>query len=765
MEITFQQHFLTGVERFDTDLRDLELVDTDMGRLLWASTGRNGGISLFRLEGGQGVPVLEERHWHQNTSLATGEFALIQTEEGGVLLQQASSGGSLLSYQIGPDGSLPEQSVTALPGLGLGGAVGEGLDFLTGTQNVNSETLIYGVNAAGELRGWHLDATGAVVSEVDRQGLDADFLCSGARALTISEGGGMLFVADDQAQGLLVYQIDAGSGTLQLVDQFTAAEGLPVAGPSAVQSFTGYGVNWVLMAASGTGSLSLFQVSNNGVLTLTDHLNDTQATRFGGATVLEIVPVGDHLFVLVAGHDDGLSLFSLLPSGHLVHVSSLEHATGLGLENVSALEAIAEGDQLDIYVTSGTAAGISQFSLDLGDLGLVVTGSSGLLQGGSGDDILVATAEGSRLTGGAGADIFVVAAVSGLVRVLDFRAGVDQLDLSRIPRLYGPGQLEIQERSDGIQLSFGDLVVRVENATGRPLTLDDIWPQGQFHNPDRVLLEAWEDDVQYGGGGSDLLEGGVGDDTIQGLGGDDVIQGRTGNDHLIGGRGDDRLSGGRGADQLDGGEGSDSLFGGSGADHLRGLRGHDRLFGGTGDDLIQGHSGHDRLYGHQGHDHLFGGTGRDRIFGGAGEDLLQGGSWNDHLYGGSQHDRLFGQSGADALYGGFGDDRLFGGSGADLLSGGWGRDRISGGSGNDTLSGGGGADTFVFAQGLGRDVIRDFTPGEDQIQLLWFADQGKDFFDLRIEQQGDDVLVLTGSGRVLVEDMQVNLLTVDEFLF
>ena len=60
---------------------------------------------------------------------------------------------------------------------------------------------------------------------------------------------------------------------------------------------------------------------------------------------------------------------------------------------------------------------------------------------------------------------------------------------------------------------------------------------------------------------------------------------------------------------------------------------------------------------------------------------------------------------------------LIGGAGADILSGGAGNDIVNGGAGSDTLFGGAGDDTFVFTGGGGQDVVMDFKPGDDVLQI------------------------------------------------
>lgn len=792
MDLGFQQRFVTGQDRFDTDLRDLEILQVETGTYLCASTGRNGGLSLFQLTGGGARPVLQDQHWHQNAGLGTGDFALAEIGGEMQLLQQNSQGGALLSYQIGGGDSLSRQSQTSLPA-GTDG----GLGVLTTAALSAGHSVVYGITGTGELTGWRLDGSGRAQNEISRTGGADHYQMPQARALTTAPAtgseAGLLFVADAAGQGLHSYRINSQTGALQAADSLTMADGLPVADPSALQSFQAHGATWVLMAASGTGSLSLFQVTRAGGLSLADHLNDTLTTRFGGASVLQVVTVGDHVLVLAAGNDDGLSLLEMLPSGRLVHVQSLSHEAGLGLENVTALEAMMMGDQLEIYVTSGSTAGISQFTLDLATAGMVATAAAGelrgsggddLLEGGggavtitgrAGDDLLVAQGAGTVLTGGSGADQFVFAAVEGRMVVSDFRPGEDQLDLSMIPGLYGPGQLQITERADGLELTFGETEIRVHSAAGTALTLQDIWPDGRFSTPDRVALAPpQEDGLQYGGSGADHLEGGAAADIIQGLDGDDVLFGFGGADRLLGEEGLDTLDGGTGNDTLNGGAGADHLSGGSGADHLVGGTGADRLYGNADADRLYGNADADRLYGNGGADRLYGGMGADRLFGGVGADLLKGQGGNDRLFGNGGADRLYGGAGADLLKGQKGNDRLYGGPRADSLEGGAGKDRLYGnggedvligGRGNDRLKGGGGADVFVFESRHGSDRILDFKPGRDQIDLSGLQLGADGFADLTLEQKGADVLIRTGSGRILLEDLYRAEIATDDFLF
>ena len=247
-----------------------------------------------------------------------------------------------------------------------------------------------------------------------------------------------------------------------------------------------------------------------------------------------------------------------------------------------------------------------------------------------------------------------------------------------------------------------------------------------------------------------------GDDTVEGLTSDDVIDALAGNDTVNGNAGADTLSGGDGDDILNGGEGNDILNGGAGDDTLDGGPGADTLDGGAGSDTASyqnsavavlvrlheasavrnGDAAGDTLTGIE---HLVGSRHNDILAGDGGDNRLEGGDGNDDLYGGPA-------GGDDMMYGGNGDDRVFGGRGNDTLTGGAGSDILKGGPGDDIiivdgddidiLYGGPDNDTFrFFPSDVGGGSIRDFTDGEDVIDLTEFTDISS-MADLDIESRG-----------------------------
>ena len=251
-------------------------------------------------------------------------------------------------------------------------------------------------------------------------------------------------------------------------------------------------------------------------------------------------------------------------------------------------------------------------------------------------------------------------------------------------------------------------------------------------------------DIQYGdlikASSNDRLSGGVFSSELYGYAGNDVLHGDSGDDTLYGGIGNDVLQGADDNDRLSGDQGNDSLYGGVGNDSLYGGTGRDSLYGGNGDDILDGSSDIDFMDGGNGADLYYVDNAQDAVRD-TGTDSL-----NDVLYvttylqkgyvlgtgveeavltASASNTVLTGNAKNNVLTGNNSHNLLKGGAGADTLKGDVGDDTLIGGAGNDSLLGGAGNDVFKLEKSSDsglvedtRDVIEDFTRGQDKLNLL-----------------------------------------------
>ena len=330
------------------------------------------------------------------------------------------------------------------------------------------------------------------------------------------------------------------------------------------------------------------------------------------------------------------------------------------------------------------------------------------LYGGTGIDTLEGGAGDNLLEGGAGNDIYIVTSIGDVI--------VEGL---------GGGRDVVRTALSSFSISG---VANVEDmvATGS----DNVAMTGNELNNE--LFGNAGSNVLTGNAGNDTLFGGAGNDVLHGTSGINLLFGEDGNDQIFAGTGGDFIGGGAGNDLIRGSNGADTIYGGLGNDDLAGGAGNDEVFGsagsnviyaGLGNDTVQGGAGSDTIYGGAGKNQLFGNDGNDLIFTSADGDFVGGGAGSDVIRGAAGADTIFGGLGNDDIGGGAGNDLIFGSAGANTIWGGLGNDTINGGTGKDVMSGGPGADVFVFASsaaigiGLARDVISDFTPGVDDINL------------------------------------------------
>ena len=124
---------------------------------------------------------------------------------------------------------------------------------------------------------------------------------------------------------------------------------------------------------------------------------------------------------------------------------------------------------------------------------------------------------------------------------------------------------------------------------------------------------------------------------------------------------------------------------------------------------------------------------------------ITGNAQANTIIGGGKAETIYGGKGNDSISGGAGNDKLYGEAGNDKLLGGAGADTLYGGAGADTLTGGAGKDIFVYGTGDGKDVITDYTAGQDKIKLTSGTISS-------ISYSGNNVIFNVGNGSITVQN-------------
>jgi Ca2+-binding RTX toxin-like protein len=121
---------------------------------------------------------------------------------------------------------------------------------------------------------------------------------------------------------------------------------------------------------------------------------------------------------------------------------------------------------------------------------------------------------------------------------------------------------------------------------------------------------------------------------------------------------------------------------------------------------------------------------------------------------------LYGDAGVDTITIGKSagkGNKAYGGTGNDTIKvstkygvtidGGTGNDKLYGGKGNDTFTGGKGKDTFFYANGGGKDVIKDYQAGQDTLQIT-SGSVGK----TAIAKNKKDLVITVGKGTITLKN-------------
>ena len=791
---TFTQHGgLPSAQEFGlVGLNDVRIVQGAQGPTLFAATRGDGWLSAYSIGTSAGQTTLAQQ-WRIAPSLLQLETTdLVLRDVGGTqeLFMAGLNSSSLTGVRLDSDGAGPR--------------IDAGISFTAAGHNLGNlaEVELFNDGNAGiaALR------TGGLVSlsfgsgtAISLSNVHQGAAMQGQRARDITtathDGQTYAFVSYQGADTVSMFKQSTG-GALVHVTDMDAADGFWVDRPGALTVTTAAdGRLYLVVAGAGTDSLSTFQVSPNGMVPV-DHLIDSLDTRFADASHVTSLRIGDHNFVIAAGSDSGISLFTMLPGGRLQHIDSMPGSIATPLRGITSLDAMATPQGIRLWVSTETAPYLSEFSMALPNLGVTRGASAGgsTLTGSVGDDVLAGAAGSDRLVGGFGNDILMDGAGADSLRgdggrdtfvlvedgardvIEDFQLGFDRIDLSDFSQISGIGGLTITSRAWGAEIRIGTEILEVRNASGASLRAQDFtttnlitgnriptdpatYPggtgtprpdpnPGSVENPTGIdpntLAPLWINEPTFlfarapgdyiGTDAADVIQTGGQNDRLFGGQGNDTIMSGAGHDRVDGEGGNDWIHGGGDNDLLFGGAGFDTIDGGDGQDTILGDTFADSLIGGVGDDIMLGGDGFDQIQGGIGNDRIWAGAAPDRVFGGAGNDWISAGSNF-----GTSVDGIFGEDGNDTLFGNAGFDVLNGGEGDDLLDGGHQSDNLYGEAGNDTLLGDLGFDRLFG--GSGNDMLYgggsgDGVFGQEGDDTLWGGEDGDRMFG----GQGNDIL-------------------------
>lgn len=654
-----------------------------------------------------------------------------------------------------------------------------------------------------------LDVVGAVA-----QGADARFL-TGARgvATTRIAGTTYVYVAGTGADGIQILSLDE-SGALTILGATAETDANGLDSPRDLVVVERGDDRYLVAVSTGSSAISAFRIFADGGLQVTARVAatdlDPQVAALERPVKLIAIAKADKTYLVSADFiGDALASWTLTGSGRLVIADTVNRTDEAHLDGVEHLAHLRVAGRDYVIAASASQAGLGVYRLD-------------------GQGQLHAVAEKSLAS--RAISLAVLPRDDGAVIAVaraDRKVALYTLDGEALVRLSttalaGDGQSHLQaltaftvgEAAFLAGLSFDDRL-SIFALEGTAIRLVSTTPvDANFDGPGDIAM------VQIGGSLFALsttpvrsriavTEIGGGADQIAGSDARDVLVGLAGRDALSGGDGADGLSGGAGADTLEGGAGPDTLSGGAGDDWLAGGGGRDALDGGggfdvatyaassggvqvdltvgsgqgahaagdslTGIEALDGSDHGDRLSGDGGANTLQGRAGADRLLGRGGPDQLEGGQGADTLFGhgagdaldgGVGDDRLKGGAGPDVLRGGDGRDALSGQAGADDLRGGAGRDTLTGGAGDDRLTGGGSSDQFVFEDGAGSDVVTDFAPGIDWLDLSAIASIAtwSQLTQAATERAGDLVIDL-GAGSLRLAGIDLAELGSGDILF
>lgn len=478
----------TVVDDLTTELRglsDIAIVQVSGRWLLVVASEADSAITTYEL-GGDGTPVFVDSQsytansgtrtiWRLNFAQSGGDFLVLPAtryEDQTVLFRLYSTG--MLS---------PPRS---------GGVPGEGLG-INKTVDMGGGTFVFAQSYGGQVLTVYRLNTDQTLAEVQVLTDTNEVFLGDISALEHVSVGSFDFLVVTSAfdAGVSSYRI-GNDGQLSLVDTVTPQESSGFAKSQALAAMEVGGRDFVVMAAAGTSSLTVYRVGAAGNLRETDHIIDSLDTRFQGASVLESFTFAGRQFLVAAGSDDGITVLELWLDGTLHVEASLADTYDITLANVSGLSVEIINGVPVLFVSSATDHGFTRIELSIGTgfqeikgdfADNTLVGGAGsdkifagagndLLDGGAGADWLEDGSGEDRVIGGAGADVFAFVQDGETDVIVDFDLSQDMIDFSKFSNVNSFADLRIMAGCAGVWIYAGGEFLKLEVEQGAFGALD-----------------------------------------------------------------------------------------------------------------------------------------------------------------------------------------------------------------------------------------------------------------------------------------------------
>lgn len=470
-------------------ISDLEIAWIDGIPMLYLASEGDGGLTVFSIDGGV-ITYLDQIGYSSNRGTAgVSDIDIITLGGQGIIVPSGRHDDRLAFHKLDANGELNGIKV-------LGGDSTQ-IGNLEHSIQLEIEGKVFMVSSQWGQDGFRSYRLRDDLSvEPIRKFDDNATAHSGdITAMTAVEYAtrSFFFVASGTDAGVTCYWMGK-YGNVKERGSLGPENGLGVSNSTALETAVVDGKLFVFLGSAGTGSITVIRVNEWGGLFIEDNHLDDLNSRFGGVQALEAFEFNGRSFLLAGGSDDGITLFEIEPGGGLNILQVIEDSTSMTLQNVNSIVATEVGGEINVIV-SGSEMGITQFTIDFGNLGGSITGTDAAenltgtaaddliagydgndtIAGGAGNDRIIDGSGADTMTGGSGADTFVFLDDGLMDTVTDFELGQDKLDLTDFAMLYTMGQLNFTQKGYGVLITLGDDRFRL-TTNGDQLLVSDLTP-------------------------------------------------------------------------------------------------------------------------------------------------------------------------------------------------------------------------------------------------------------------------------------------------